>query len=299
MKIATHNIEIKNPDKIFFPEKNITKGDLIEYYEDIAEYLLPCLKDRPLMLSRFPDGIEGEGFYQKEVPDYFPDWIEVMQIKKEEGGSIRQVICNDKATLIYLVNQGTVSFHPWQSTTKNLGYPNKLVFDLDPPDGNFDLVIKGAKTLRKLLENELDLNAFVMTTGSQGMHIVSPVKPSCNVDHVHSFAKNAAEYLANQYPDEFTTELQHENRDGRLFLDYLRNSYAQTSIPPYSVRALKDAPVATPLSWDELNKEGLTSQSYHIKNIFKRLAQKDNTWSQFHNKAKNIETAREKMNTIS
>ena len=298
MKIATHDIDVKNSDKMFFPEKNITKGDLINYYDKIADHLLPCLKDRPLMLSRFPDGIEGEGFYQKKVPNYFPDWIKVIKVKKKEGGSIRQVICDDKATLIYLVNQGTVSFHPWLSTIEKPEYPNKIVFDLDPPDSSFDGVIRAAKALRSLLEDELNLNAFVMTTGSKGMHVVCPIKPDHDFDMVHPLAKNIAEYLAGQHPDDFTTELQKEKRNGRLFLDYLRNAYAQTSIPPYSVRPNESAPVATPLNWDELNKEALTSQSYHIKNIFKRLSQKQDTWSQFRNRAKNLESARDKLNSI-
>src|SRR5699024_3284888 len=146
-------------------------------YDKIADNLLPYIKSRPLTLRRFPDGIDSDGFYQKEAPDYFPDWIETAKAEKEEGGSIKQVICNNKATLIYLVNQGTISFHPWLSTDSAPRKPNKLLFDLDPPAGNFDLVIAGAKALHKLLEEELNLNAFVMTTGSEGMHIVCPIRP--------------------------------------------------------------------------------------------------------------------------
>lgn len=291
MKIGHHSIDIKNQDKLFFPNRGITKGYLIEYYNKIADELLPFLKDRPLTLSRFPDGIEEEGFYQKEVPDYFPDWIEVMEVKKKEGGTISQVICNDKATLIYLVNQGTLSFHPWLSTTSDLNKPNKLVFDLDPPKGNFDLVIKGAKALRTLLEDQLDLNAFVMTTGSEGLHVVIPIRPQKDFDAVHSFAKRVVEYLADQHPEAFTTAMRKEKRNGKLFLDYMRNAYGQTSIPPYSVRALPKAPVATPLNWDELDNTELTSQSYHIKNIFKRLSHKDHVWSHFQQKAKEIDNS--------
>lgn len=299
MKYGSYNIDISNRDKIYFPGRNITKGDLIEYYEKISDYLLPFLQDRPLTLSRFPDGIEGEGFYQKEVPDYFPSWIEVEEIKKKEGGTIRQVVCNTEATLIYLVNQGTLSFHPWLSTTADIKKPNKLVFDLDPPKDDFEVVIKGAKALRLLLEDELDLNAFVMTTGSEGLHVVCPIRAQKGFDEVRTFAKDVAEYLVQKQPDDFTVEMRKKERKNRLFIDYIRNAYGQTSIPPYSVRALEGAPIATPLKWKELGKKGLTSQYYHIKNIFRRLAQSDDDpWSNFRQKATGIDNSREKLEEV-
>jgi bifunctional non-homologous end joining protein LigD len=273
MKVGTQTIEIKNRDKIFFPSGNLTKSDVIDYYADIAEHLLPYLKDRPLTLSRFPDGIKAEGFYQKKTPDYFPDWITVMEVQKKEGGTISQIICNDKATLIFLVNEGTLSFHPWLSEVSDLEKPNKMVFDLDPPKRNFDLVLKGARALRTLLEDELDLTAFVMTTGSKGLHVVVPIETNFSFDIVRTYAEVISAYLTREYPDSFTTEVRKKKREGRLFIDYLRNAYAQTSIPPYSLRALEGAPVATPLSWEELDKKGLTSQTYHIGNIFRRLSQ--------------------------
>lgn len=298
MKIGSHEVEIKNRDKIFFPEDNITKGDLIDYYEKISDTFLPYLKDRPLSLNRFPDGITNEGFYQKQVSDYFPDWMDTVEIEKKEGGSNTQIICNSKATLVYLVNQGTISFHPWLCTTADLHKPDKLVFDLDPPQGNFEIVVKGAKALRSLLDEELGLNSFLMTTGSKGLHVVCPIKTEKKFEDVRGFAKEAANFLADNDPDTFTIETRKDQRKGRLFIDYLRNAYAQTSIPPYSVRAREGAPVATPLGWDELPKEGLHSQSYTIKNIFKRLSQKDDPWSSFHKKATKIDNAVKKLNAL-
>lgn len=299
MQYGPYTIDIKNRDKIFFPEKKITKGQLIDYYDKVAEYLLPFMEDRPLTLNRYPDGIEGEGFYQKECPDYFADWIKVMKIKKEEGGTIPQIICNNKATLVYLVNEGTISFHPWLSDASNIRQPNKLVFDLDPPKGNFDLVLKGAKTLRSLLEDELELHAFPMTTGSEGMHVVVPIRPTKEFEEVRSFAKKIAEYLSQEQSDSFTAKVRKDQRNGRLFIDYLRNGYAQTAISPYSVRAIEGAPVATPLDWDELNQSGLSSQSYHINNIFNRLGQKAHPWPQFRNKAKKLDDSIKKLEKLS
>lgn len=296
MKVETQEVEIKNQNKPFFPRQDVTKGDLIDYYGKIADYMLPYLKNRPLTLSRFPDGIDEEGFYQKEVPDYFPEWIKTTEVEKREGGSIRQVVCNDKPTLVYLVNQGTTSFHPWLSTTSGLNKPDRLVFDLDPPQGNFDLVIKGAKTLRRCLEEELGLSAFVLATGSEGMHVITPIKPDKTFKEVRQFAKKIADFVTRDQPDSFTTEVRKNKRNDRLYIDYMRNAYGQTSIAPYSIRALEGAPVATPLEWDELNKNDLSSDSYHIKNIFRRLSQREDPWNQFHNQAKDIDESRRRLN---
>ncbi len=298
MKIGSHEIELSNRDKIFFPDEEITKGDLIDYYEKISDTFLPYLKDRPLSLNRFPDGITKEGFYQKDTPDYFPDWIDTVEIEKKEGGKNLQVVCNKTATLVYLANQGTISFHPWLSTTADLQKPDKLVFDLDPPQGDFEIVLAGAKTLQTLLEDKLGLNPFVMTTGSKGLHVVCPLKAEKTFDEVRAFAKDVANYIADNNPEMFTVETRKNKRKERLFIDYLRNAYAQTSIPPFSVRARNGAPVATPLSWDELDKKGLNSQSYTIKNIFKRLSQKDDPWKSFKKKATTLDNSIEKLNKL-
>lgn len=281
MKIGSYTVDTNNLDKVFFPDLNITKGGIIEYYDRISDHLLPYLQNRPVTLSRYPDGINKNGFYQKEIPDYFSDWIDTIEVKKKEDGSIKQIVCNNKASLIYLVNQGTLSFHPWLSNTTNLYKPDRLVFDLDPPANDFELVLRGAKMLRTVLESDFELKTFVMLTGSEGMHIVSPLKPVIDFEEIRSFAKNVAQNLADKHPDMFTTEVRKKKRNKRLFLDYLRNSYAQTSVVPYSLRAKKGAPVATPLSWDELTKKGLHARSYHLKNIFKRLSQKGDAWENF------------------
>jgi len=297
-QISSHTIELKNEKKVFFPENDITKGELIEYYHRISDTLLPFLKSRPLSLERYPDGINKEGFYQKELPDYFPDWIDSVSISKKEDGTIRQAECNNVETLVYLVNQGTISLHPWLSTSQNLYKPNKLVFDLDPPEGNFEIVVKGANALRNLLENELGLNAFVMTTGSKGLHVCTPIYPDLEFEKTRHFAKQAADLLANQYADTFTTETRKNKRKNRLFIDYLRNAYAQTSIAPYSVRAIEGATVATPLDWDELSRNDLHGQRYTIKNIFKRLSRKADPWKDFKNHASSPVQASDRLKKL-
>ncbi len=278
MKFGPHSFEASNLDKVLFPDDGITKGDLIDYYVRVAEYMLPHVQDRPLAMHRFPDGIDGKDFFQKDVPDYFPDWIRTASVQREDGSKLDMVLANNTATLAYLANQACIAPHIWLSRADKIDRPDKMIFDLDPPEGNFDLVIKAARALREVLESEHDFDAYVMTTGSKGMHVVVPLRRTRPFDEVRQVARDICEELAEEYPDNFTTEVRKDKRRGRLFLDYLRNSYAQHSIAPYGVRALPGAPVATPLDWDELGSLDNDAQTYNLKNIFRRLGQKGGVW---------------------
>ncbi|MGB5359157.1 MAG: non-homologous end-joining DNA ligase [Eudoraea sp.] len=289
---------VENPysDKIYFPVSGITKGDLIRYYEEIADYMLPYLQDRPLTMHRFPNGIAKQGFYQKNASDYFPNWIKTEKIKKE-GGWVNHVICNDQETLRYLAGQGTITFHVTLSKTDKLNYPDKLIFDLDPSGLNFKSVMNAAQILRNLLEEELKLSTYVMLTGSKGVHLVIPLMCVENFDEVRHFAKKVARYLAEKYPEDFTIEMRKDQRKGRLFLDYLRNSYAQTAVCPFSIRAFESAPVAVPISWDEL-AEMPNSRAYTIHTIFNRLREKPNPWKDFGKNAKILSNANKKLEIL-
>lgn len=297
MEIDDHHIEVTHKDKILFPNSGITKNDLIVYYEKIADYILPYLKNHPLSMQRFPEGIAKDGFFQKNAPKYFPDWIKTEEIRKV-GGWVNQVICDTKETLLYLVNQYVITFHISLSTIETIEYPDKLIFDLDPPENDFELAIEGAKALRNLLENDLGFTSFLMTTGSKGLHIIVPLQQKEDFNKVHTFAKSIANYIALQNSNKFTTAIRKENREGRLYIDYLRNSYAQTSVAPYSVRALENAPVATPIFWSELDDEKLTAQFYTIKNIFKRLEYIENPWKDFETSRKSIKKAKKELNLL-
>lgn len=269
-------VETSNLDKVFFPGNNITKGDLIDYYESVSDYILPYLKDRPLMMQRFPDGIMEEGFYQKEAGEYFPEWIETKRVDKE-GGAVNQVICNNSSTLRYLVNQGTICFHTWLSTKDQLRKPDKFIIDLDPPKGDFEIVRESALALHAFFE-KAGIEVFLMTTGSKGLHIVLPLRAASDFDSVRDAGKKLGEMMAKAHPDLFTMEQRKNKRGGKLYFDIQRNAYAQTGVAPYSVRPITGAPVATPLSWDELKRSSLNSQSYHLKNIKNRLTQKEDPW---------------------
>jgi bifunctional non-homologous end joining protein LigD len=176
MKIGSHEIEISNRQKVFFPESGITKGDLIDYYHTVAEVMLPHIKRYPVSMQRFPDGLEGEGFFNKDAPDYFPEWIETVEFPKREGGSFEAPIVDSTAALLYLADQAVVTFHPYLSRAEHLEHPDKMIYDLDPPEGTTDYaaVRQAALDLHDIL-SELDLVSFVQTTGSEGFHVVVPL----------------------------------------------------------------------------------------------------------------------------
>lgn len=282
-KIGKKNIEISNIEKAFFQDINITKEDVINYYSGIADVMVPHMKDRPLNMHRAPDGVNGENFYQQEMSDYFPEWIDHAEVKKREGGTISHALCNNKESLVYLAGQAVLTFHVWLSKTDNIRKPDKLIFDLDPsPNGNFDSVIYGALKLKEYFD-EKSATTYIMTTGSKGLHVIIPLRPENDFDEVRKKAEEIASGLSEKYPDNLTTEQQKNKRKGRLFLDYLRNSYGQTSVAPYSIRIIEGAPIATPLSWEELKDKDINSRTYNIKNIFRRMGQKVDPWRDFEN----------------
>lgn len=273
-------VELTSLDKIMYPDEGLTKGDVIEYYTRIAETMLPYMRGRPLNMQRFPNGINEPGFYQKEVPPYFPEWITRVDVEVLETGELQsQVMCNDQATLVYLANQACITPHLWLSPSQHLHHPDKLIFDLDPPDDNkvFATVVDAAQKLRAVLQ-EKQMRAYVMTTGSHGLHVVVPLDGHADFDASRAFARSIADELAQRNPDHLTTETRLNERHGRLFLDYLRNAYGQTAVAPYALRPFPGAPVATPLEWPELDNPELTSRTYRMDNIFRRPGQKHDPW---------------------
>ena len=294
LKANGHTIELGHADKLLFPDAGLTKADLADYYQRIAEVMLPHLKGRPVTMQRFPDGIEAEGFYQKKASDYFPSWIRRVTVEVEGRGENQpQVVCENTATLLYLVDQACITPHVWLSRAGALHHPDRLVFDLDPPSKDFEPVRFAARRLRDLLE-DLGLESSVMTTGSQGAHVVVPLDASAAFDTVRTFAQTVADLLAERYPDRLTTEVRTKKRRGRVFLDTLRNAYAQNTAAPYAVRALPGAPVATPLDWDELGND-LHAQTYTVENLFRRMGQKADPWAGMPETGPSLDVAQERL----
>ncbi|MGE0206303.1 MAG: non-homologous end-joining DNA ligase [Candidatus Babeliales bacterium] len=297
LKVGRYKVAITHPERTLFPKSKITKEDLIEYYNDIASYMVPYLKDRPLTMHRYPEGITQEGFYQKDMPDYFPDFIKGKTIPKKEGGSTTYVVCNNAATLVYLANQACITPHVWLSKIDKLKYPDMLIFDMDPPSTtkkSFNLVRHAALSLKKILE-DIGLVPFVKTTGSRGLHVVVPIKRTATFDAVRTCAQKIAQILIDNDPKHFTMEIRKEKRGNKVFIDTLRNAYAQTAVAPYAVRAKEKAPVATPIFWDEVEDATLTSQRYNIDNIFNYLKKHKDPWKNFFKSARDIKSACKKL----
>jgi bifunctional non-homologous end joining protein LigD len=271
LTVGRQPVELSNRAKVLFPADGITKGDLVEYYQAVAGEMLPLLRDRPVSMTRFPDGIGTDGIVQKNVPAYFPDWITRVPVRKE-GGSLRQVICDKPATLVYLANQACIELHAFLSRLDHINEPDQLIFDLDPPDGNrFGDVRICALRLRDLLTGEFGLPAFVKTTGGHGLHVHVPLNARQDFDAVREFARDAAELLAARNPGLVTTEQRKDKRGPRIYADLMRNAYAQLAVAPYSVRARPGAPVATPLSWDELDDKTLRPERFTLRTVPGRI----------------------------
>src|SRR5579859_3286075 len=296
MKIGGHTIAITNPDKILFPQDKITKLEVIEYYKNIASVMVPHMEDRAVTMLRFPNGINGESFYQKDIPDYFPSWIKRVEIKKS-GGVLHHVVCQNAATLVYLANQVCLTPHIWLSRIDKINIPDRLIFDLDPSDHDFKPVRSTAFIIKELLE-DLGLHPFVMTTGSRGLHVVIPLKRQYDFDWVIAFARDIAEYLVRQDPKSLTIATLKKKRGKRLFIDTIRNSYAATGVAPYAIRAHPGAPVATPVEWDEIKAQKFTSQRYTIKTVFKRLKAEGDAWKGIDKHTQSLTVARKKLDSL-
>jgi bifunctional non-homologous end joining protein LigD len=271
-------VKLSSPDKLLFPADGITKKDLAEYYERVAGWMLPHVKDRPLSLQRFPDGIEGEGFFQKNTPPHYPDWIRRVEVPKANGTVIHAVV-SDAETLPYLVGQNTITPHVWLSRADRIHQPDRMVIDLDPPPGGAFADVRRAARQTGDLMREIGLEPFAQVTGSKGIHVWTPVRRRADFDDVKEFSNRFAELLAARHPDELTTAFRKAGRGGRILVDVLRNRYAQTAVPPYSVRTRPGAPVATPIAWEELSDSKLRPDRWNLKSLPRRLASKGDPWA--------------------
>ena len=265
-------IKFTNLDKVFWPEEGYTKGDLIRYYEQVADALLPYLYERPCHMLRYPDGIHGKAFYQKDAPSHIPDWVETEPIASDsKGATIRYIVCNDRDTLLLMANLASIDIHPWFSRRSSQDAPDWAVFDLDPDGSPFPDVVKIARTLGKVLRG-IGLRPYLKTSGATGLHIYVPVKPNYTYEHTKQFCEAVAIHVAKEHDDIATVERVVSRRRGKVYIDFLQNRKGQTIVPAYVVRPRPKAPVSTPLDWDELNLE-LDPTVFNIKTILPRLNQ--------------------------
>jgi len=296
--VEGRDVEITHPGKVLFPDLGFTKADLADYYEKVAGVLVPHARGRPVSLHRYPDGLDGGDFFQKNVSDYFPGWISTVEVKKE-GGTVEHLLIDGPAVLVYLAGQACITPHLWLARADRPHHPDRMIFDLDPPGEEvpsgdaFTPVREAARALCDLLR-ELGLEPFLMTTGSRGLHVTVPLDREADFDRVRTFARRVADHLAGRHPDRWTTEQRKDKRRGRLFLDTMRNAYAQTGVAPYALRARPGAPVATPLHWSELDAH-LHPRRYHAGNLFRRLAQKEDPWKKIDRSAHGLEKAEARL----
>jgi bifunctional non-homologous end joining protein LigD len=279
-------VEITHPDRLLFPADGITKGDLVDYYEAVADVMLPHVKDRPLTLWRYPRGIDEQGFVQQDFASGLPDWMGSAEVPKESGTVVHPV-ADRREALIWLANQNCITPHAWLSRRDRLDEPDLIVFDLDPSTSDFAPVQATARTCADVLA-DLGLASYLKTTGSRGLHVVAPITRGNDYDVVRQFARDVAEVVANDDPAHRTVEQRKNKRGKRLYLDVMRNAYAQTAVAAYAVRASRGAPVATPLEWDELDNRDLRPDRFTIRDVPKRIAEQGDPWADLRRHARSL-----------
>ena len=267
-------LELSNLDKTFWPEEGYTKGDLVTYYRTIAPWLLPYLRDRPLVLTRYPDGIEGKSFFQKNAPDFAPDWIRTEAVWSEGSErDIRYFVVDDPTSLVYLANLATIPLHVWASRIADLEHPDWCLIDLDPKEAPFEDVVALALETRGLCQ-EIGLPAYVKTSGSTGLHVKIPMGGLLTHDETRSLGELLARVVAAGRPDIATLVRDPARREGKVYLDYVQNGRGRLVVAPYSVRPRPGATVSTPLRWDEL-EAGASTGDFTIRTVPERLERID------------------------
>lgn len=266
-----HQVTISNPQKLYWPDDQISKGDLVRYYNAVSSYILPYLKDRPQSLKRNPNGIKDKGFFHKDAGKGAPEWVDTVSLEAESAHrNIEYILCNNEATLFYLNNLGCIELNPWNSRTSKLDYPDYMVIDLDPSDNNsFEDVIDTARVVKEILD-KAGAPAYCKTSGATGLHIYVPMKANYTYEEVRTFAELVARLTEEKLPKLTTVERSLNKRNGRLYLDYQQNKKGQTLASVYSVRPNPGATVSTPLSWKEV-RSGLHPSQFNIFNLEKRL----------------------------
>ncbi|HEV7364042.1 MAG TPA: non-homologous end-joining DNA ligase [Solirubrobacteraceae bacterium] len=276
IRAGRRTVQITHADRSMFPRAGLTKLDLARHYDRVAPAMVPHVRDRPLALDVYPDGVQGGGYLMKQIPAHFPDWIARATVRKR-GGEVTHVLANDRATLVYLAGQNVVTLHAWPSRADRPDHPDRLIFDLDPSRERFVEVRAAARALGDLLR-DLGLAPFAMTTGSRGLHVVVPLRRREPFDTVRAFARAVAEELVAGDPKQLTIAQRKADRGKRIFVDVNRNGYAQHAVAAYAVRPRATAPVATPLQWDELEDRRLSPGRWTVTTIGDRLDSEGDPW---------------------
>jgi bifunctional non-homologous end joining protein LigD len=270
IKVQGKEVRLTNLDKLFWPERQITKGDLIQYYADVAPLLLPHIKDRAMVMKRYPHGAAGEFFFMKRAPEPRPDWIRTCRIPHDSGNVIDFPVIDDMPSLLWVINLGCIDLNQWYATCDDVDRPDYLHFDLDPGTATWDQVLASARILHDALET-LKMPGYPKTTGSKGIHVYVPIVRGPVQKQVWTFAKALAQELAGRHPALMTSEYKVAKRPkGRVLLDYNQNAWGRTLASVYSVRPTPFAGVSTPLTWKEIDK-GCRIEDFRLDNVRTRF----------------------------
>ncbi|MCQ6961581.1 non-homologous end-joining DNA ligase [Mucilaginibacter aquariorum] len=267
--VDQHQLTFSHLDKLYWPDDGLAKRDLINYYDQVASYMLPYLKGRPVTLHRFPDGITGGHFYQKDVSGILPEWAESFEHTTEVGELQHYLVANDEAALLWMAGLGCIEINPWCSRITSPDHPDYCVLDLDPGGNSFSKVIQVALVIKATL-NGLGVSAYPKTSGLTGLHIYIPLGAKYSFDQSAQLARHILTVAHQQTSGYTTMERMIHKRQGKLYLDYLQNRFAATVAAPYSLRPKPGAPVSMPLSWEEI-KPGLNIRNFTIQNAPQRL----------------------------
>ncbi len=278
-----------NAERVVFPDAGLTKGDVLAYYRDVADVMLPELRARPLTLERFTKGLAGGGFYQKHYQKHFPAWV-----GRVELGKVVHPVCDDAASLVYFANQGALAFHVVTVRREALARPDVIVFDLDPPEGHFDLARRAAHAVRALL-SEVELPAFLKTSGSKGLHVVVPTDGNDDYRAVERLCLRTTAVLVARHPDLLTTEFYKKDRGGRLFLDVFRNAPGATFVAAWSLRGRPGAPVSAPITWEELDDPALAADGIRLRDVRARLDAQGDPWIDLRARPASVARALERL----
>jgi bifunctional non-homologous end joining protein LigD len=277
-------VKLSNPDKVLFPDDGITKADLAAYYAAVADVMVPHTRDRPMNLWRWNKGISEPVVVQQHLPKGAPDWVKRCEVPRRKGGDIVHGMINDADTLRWLAQQNCITPHVWNARCDKHDTPDRLVFDLDPTGEDFNEIREAALATATILR-DLGLTPFAKLSGSRGIHVVAPLKRTRTADVVREASQTLAERVAAALPDTLTTAWRKEKRDGRILVDVARNTYGQTLVAAYAVRALPGAPVSAPLTWDEVADPKLTAHAFTVKTLPERLKDIGDPWADIHEHA--------------
>jgi bifunctional non-homologous end joining protein LigD len=284
---------ITHPDKVLFPEDGITKGELAAYYEAIAPSMLPHLRGRPITMERFPQGIGEKGFLQKDVRKGFPEWLERAEVPKK-GGTVHHAIVRDTQSLLWVVNQNTITPHVWTSRAPDLFHPDICVFDLDPSEDDPAALRAAALAVRDLLK-ELGLPSWLKTSGSKGFHIVVPLDGQADFGDVSRFAHHVGAILVARDPDHLTQEFSKADRGNRILVDTGRNGYSATFAAAYAVRSKPGAPVSAPCTWEELERGDVHPRTFTLRTMASRIDSVGDLWSDMRRRKRSLRHAIERL----